>query len=241
MTRLTLLKAATLVSGTLILSTTVFASENLSPRQVSIIEISADTASGNLETLRKDLVKGLESGLTVNEIKEILTQLYAYTGFPRSLNGINTFMDVMNVRQKEGIKDEIGKEASPLPKNLNKDQFGAQMRARIGGRKTIPAPSGYQVFAPTIDTYLKEHLFCDIFARDNLDHQSRELATVGALAAMTGTEGQLRFHLNGALNMGMTPAQMKSFVNVISQHMGAESGSRTSQVLEQVLSQRGNK
>jgi 4-carboxymuconolactone decarboxylase len=32
--------------------------------------------------------------LTVNEIKEILVQMYAYAGFPRSLNGINAFMAV---------------------------------------------------------------------------------------------------------------------------------------------------
>ncbi|KJS29540.1 MAG: hypothetical protein VR64_20520 [Desulfatitalea sp. BRH_c12] len=39
------------------------------------------------------LNQGLDAGLTVNEIKEILVQLYAYAGFPRSLNAIGTFMD----------------------------------------------------------------------------------------------------------------------------------------------------
>ena len=42
---------------------------------------------------------------TVNEIKEILVQMYAYAGFPRSLNGIHTFMAVMDERQVEGIKE----------------------------------------------------------------------------------------------------------------------------------------
>ena len=37
----------------------------------------------------------------------------------------------------------------------------------------IPPPSGYQLFTPVIDTFLKEHLFADIFARDNLDVLSR--------------------------------------------------------------------
>jgi 4-carboxymuconolactone decarboxylase len=50
-------------------------------------------------------------------------------------------------------------------------------------------------FAPAIDEYLKDHLFGDIFARDNLDWQSRELATVAALAAMSGVESQMQFHL----------------------------------------------
>lgn len=133
--------------------------------------------------------EGLDAGLTVNEIKEILVQLYAYAGFPRSLNGINTFMAVMDERQEKGIKDKMGKEASPLPSDLNKDAYGAKERARRTGSDVIPPPSGLQLFAPVIDTFLKEHLFADIFARDNLDIQSRELATISALASMTGTAG----------------------------------------------------
>lgn len=87
----------------------------LSDRQKSIIVISAFTASGDLARLKPALVQGLEAGLTVNEIKEILVQLYAYTGFPRSLNAINTFMTLMDERQKNGITDEMGREASPMP------------------------------------------------------------------------------------------------------------------------------
>ena len=66
----------------------------LSTKQQSIIPIAVFTANGDLEKLKKALVDGLDAGLTVNEIKEILVHLYAYTGFPRSLNGINTFIAV---------------------------------------------------------------------------------------------------------------------------------------------------
>ena len=65
---------------------------------------------------------GLDAGLTVNEIKEILVQMYAYAGFPRSLNGIHTFMAVMEERQAKGIKDEKGIKASPVPADMNKDE-----------------------------------------------------------------------------------------------------------------------
>lgn len=47
-----------------------------------------------MEKLQPALNDGLDSGMTVNEIKEILVQMYAYAGFPRSLNGISTFMKV---------------------------------------------------------------------------------------------------------------------------------------------------
>lgn len=57
----------------------------LSAKQRSIIPIAAFTATGDQERLRTALTEGLEAGLTVNEIKEILVQMYAYAGFPRSL------------------------------------------------------------------------------------------------------------------------------------------------------------
>ena len=74
---------------------------------------------------------GLDAGLTVHEIKEILVQMYAYAGFPRSLNGINTFMAVMDERHAKGIKDAMGKDASPVPADMNKDAYGAKVRARL--------------------------------------------------------------------------------------------------------------
>jgi alkylhydroperoxidase/carboxymuconolactone decarboxylase family protein YurZ len=89
----------------------------LSPKQESIVTISSFTANGDLEKRNTSLNEGLDAGLTVNEIKEILVQLSAYTGFPRSLNGINTFMAVMGERRKKGIKDEMGKEASSTQDN----------------------------------------------------------------------------------------------------------------------------
>ena len=210
----------------------------LSTKQRSMIPIVAFTAKGDLYRLKTALQEGLAAGWTVNEIKEILVHLYAYAGFPRSLNGINTFMDVLKERQDQGIEDEIGPEASPLPADMNKDEYGARVRARLAGSETIPPPSGYQLFAPIIDTFLKEHLFADIFARDILDWQSRELATVSALASMTGTAGQLWFHLGAALNTGWTAAQMKDFVSVLESKVSKKEAANASEVLGQVLSSR---
>jgi 4-carboxymuconolactone decarboxylase len=217
---------------------TMDANQALSATQQSIIPIAAFTANSDMEKLSTALHEGLDAGLTVNQIKEILVQMYAYAGFPRSLNGIHTFMAVMDERQAKGIKDEMGKEASPVPADMNKDAYGAKVRARLGGREVIPPPSGYQLFTPVIDTFLKEHLFADIFARDNLDYQSRELATIAALASMTGTAGQLRFHLGAAMNTGLTEAQMKNFISVLKSKVGTKEAESTSEILAEVLSNR---
>lgn len=209
--------------------------QGLNPRQQSIVAISAFTANGDLERLQSALHNGLDAALTVNEIKEILVQLYAYAGFPRSLNALQTFMTVMEVRQAKGVNDEAGKDASPVAADMDRDQYGARVRARLAGLEHIPEPAGFQLFAPVIDRFLKEHLFADIFARDNLDFQSRELATISALASMTGTASQLRFHLAAAMNTGLIEAQMNDFVSVLESRVGPEEAGRASAVLTEVL------
>jgi len=214
------------------------ANQALSTKQQSIIPIAAFTANGDLDKLKTALQEGLAAGLMVNEIKEILVHLYAYTGFPRSLNGVHTFMAVLNERQAQGIEDEIGPEASPLPADMNKDEYGARVRARLAGWETIPPPGGYQLFAPIIDTFLKEHLFADIFARDILDFQSRELVTISALASMTGTGGQLQFHLGAAMNTGLSEAQMKDFIAVLESRVDNKVAENTNEILSKVLSSR---
>ena len=213
-------------------------SQALSATQRSIIPIAAFTANGDLDQLKRALAAGLDAGLTVNEVKEILVQLYAYAGFPRSLNGINTLMTLLDERQAQGITDEAGADASPLPAQMDKDEYGARVRAKLAGWETIPPPSGYQLFAPIIDTFLKEHLFADIFARDVLDFQSRELATIAALAAMTGTGGQLFFHLGAAMNTGLTATQITDFITVLEANVGKEEAEGAADILERVLSNR---
>ena len=223
------------------LSTGVWGADKLDDRQRSIVAIASHTANGDLEALERNFAEGLKAGLTVNEIKEVLVQLYAYTGFPRSLNAIHRFMKVMDERRKAGIKDPIGKEPSPVPAGINKDEYGAKVRARLGGRDEIPAPSGYQLFAPAIDAFLKEHLFCDIFIRDNLDEQSRELATIGALGGMTGTQGQMMFHFNAAMNTGTSQTQMHDFIGVLKTELGDEYAQTAQTVLERVIKNRAQK
>ena len=212
----------------------------LNTKQQSIIPIAAFTANGDLDKLKTALHDGLDAGLTVNEIKEILVHLYAYTGFPRSLNGIHTFMAVMDEQRAQGIEDEIGPEASPLPADMNKDEYGAKVRAKLAGWETIPPPGGYQLFTPIIDTFLKEHLFADIFARDVLDFQSRELVTISALASMTGTAGQLWFHLGAAMNTGLTEAQMKDFISVLECRVGKKEAESAHGILWKVLGERSD-
>ncbi|MDA8423300.1 MAG: carboxymuconolactone decarboxylase family protein [Nitrospiraceae bacterium] len=210
----------------------------LSSVQKGIIPIAAFTANGDMKKLITALNKGLDAGLTVNEIKEILVQMYAYCGFPRSLNGINAFIGVLEEREKKGIKDVLGKEPSPMPANKSSIELGTEIQTRLIG---APATGKYITFAPAIDAFLKGHLFGDIFGRDNLDFQSREIATIAALASIEGVNPQLQAHFAIGFNTGLTEAQMRNLISVLEVKVGKNEADNANEILGKVLSNKGGR
>ncbi len=188
-----------------IMNTTV-----LNVHQQRIAAIAADAAKGDLIALKQSLTEGLNDGLTVNQIKEILVQTYAYCGFPRSLNALGTFMTLLKEREDIGITDVPGPLPSPLPERKSLD-FGTENQTKLCG---APVKGELFEFAPAIDEYLKSHLFGDIFARDNLDWQTRELATVAMLSVIPGVEPQLKAHIGIAQKNGLTEAQTNAIITL---------------------------
>ncbi len=199
-------------------------SQALDARQQSLVTISALTASGNLEALQTQLNVGLDAGLTVNEIKEALVQLYAYCGFPRSLNALNTFKTVLDERKEKGISDVEGKPIVVENSVSDKYEQGRKVIEQLTGvPQAKPAP-GFGEFAPRIDAFLKEHLFADIFFSDVLTYQQRELVTIAALASMTGVEPQLQTHIGIGKNTGITEGQIAQLAGLVDKHINKAQG-----------------
>jgi len=205
---------------------------DLTARQQATAAIAAFTAAGQLPQLREALTDGLDAGLTIGEINEILVQMYAYAGFPRSLNGIGTFMAVVEERRAKGVIDPAGAEPTPLPAGTDILELGTENQTRLIG---APVTGPLFDFAPAIDRFLKTHLFGDIFGRDTLDWQSREIATVAALANLDGVESQLRSHIAVALNTGLTEANLRGLVSVLQARIGQARADRARDVLDEVL------
>jgi 4-carboxymuconolactone decarboxylase len=207
--------------------------DRLDRKQQSIIAISALTAKGDLPGLKLALDEGLAAGLTINEIKEELVHVSAYCGFPRSLNGINTFNAVLGERKAKGIADVTGKEPSKVA-DLNKYQTGKKVLESLTGRPETGPKTGYAAFVPAIDTLLKEHLFNDIFTRGVLDYQQRELTTVSALVTLGGVESQLAGHIGICLNLGISEQQLRQLLSIIEQRIGKSQAEEGRQVLNRV-------
>jgi alkylhydroperoxidase/carboxymuconolactone decarboxylase family protein YurZ len=172
-----------------------------------------------LAKLKHALNAGLDANLTINESKEVLVHLYAYCGFPRSIQGLNTLIATLDERKAKGIKDNPGRDATPVS-DLNKYETGWRNLAKLGGRPTdgpIEKPtSGYGAFSPEIDRFLKEHLFADLFSRDILTFAERELTTISVLISLgSGVEPLLGSHLGLTMKQGLTKNQIEEVFTLI--------------------------
>ena len=198
----------------LLLSTmaTTISAQSLSERQKHLGTIAALEAQGDLVRLEPAIVAALDGGITINEIKEAFSQLYAYTGFPRSLNALGVLSKVIesgNGKWAEGkpwVRPAVWDDAN---ESL---AIGTEIQTKLSGR-----PFNYE-FCPQNDYYLKAHLFGDIFAGDQLSAADREIVTVAALSALKGVAPQLAAHKAGAVNMGNSQEQVDELCRFLSVH-----------------------
>lgn len=208
--------------------------ETLSKRQEAIVPIASMTAKGDTKKLHQALVEGLEAGLTVSEIKEVLTQLYAYAGFPRSLNALTCFMQVLEERKVKGIIDYDGDSNSSSFK-AKSYETGSKTHARLTGST---AKGKVMQFAPAIDYYLKAHLFGDIFSRNNLQEADREIATLSALASLEETESQFKAHIRIASNAGVRDSMIWQIPNILKDKVGSKEAWRAKKAISEIYEQK---
>ena len=175
--------------------------QTLTERQKGLAACACLMAQGDMNRLEPAVRMALDNGVTINELKEAFSQLYAYTGFPRSLNALGVLNKVLEASPRGGLEG-VWQEGKPWTRPAEWDdakkayELGTKNQTQLSGK-----PFNYE-FCPQDDYYLKSHLFGDIFASDQLSAADRELVTVAALSGLEGVAPQLAAHKQGAVNMG---------------------------------------
>ena len=190
----------------------------LSAREKAVVDIGAWTARGEQERLGEAFKAGFDAGLTLNEAKELVGQLYAYCGFPRALNAVATLMKIegYGLTRRRGEAESAENENGGNIRNGGSFVLGdkaleigtANQTKLCGG----PVKGALFDFHPQLDAYLKAHLFGDIFQRDALDWRTREIVTIAALAARPETAPQMKAHIAIGKVNGVTDAQAAEIV-----------------------------
>ena len=177
-----------------ILTMSTMDAQTLTERQKGLAACACLMAQGDMNRLEPAVRMALDKGVTINELKEeAFSQLYAYTGFPRSLNALGVLNKVLEDKQPNWQEGKPWKRPAEWDDAKKAYELGTKNQTQLSGK-----PFNYE-FCPQDDYYLKSHLFGDIFAGDQLSAADREIVTVAALSGLEGVAPQLAAWMNSVL------------------------------------------
>jgi len=180
---------------------------DLSPRDRSLVTVAVLIGRNQTSELSQYLNLALDNGLEPGEISEVLAHLAFYCGWPNAMAAAAV---------TQGVFSRRGIEAGRLPPahaELLPVDEAAEARRAAGVQRDFGA------VAPAVVQYTTDLLFRDLWLRPGLAPRDRSLVTVSALIAM-GQAGVVSYHLNRAMDNGLTQAQASEVLTHLAFYAG---------------------
>lgn len=179
----------------------------LDRRDRSLITVAALIAQGQASELGYYADQALENGVTARELSETVTHLAYYSGWGHAMAAVGPIGEVFT---RCGIV-QVDLPAE-IPVSLPLDEAAEAARASsVSGR--------FGDVAPSLVDYTTDHLFRDLWLRPDLKPRDRSLITVVALIA-SGKVEQIGFHLNRAMDNGLTREQAAEVITHLAYYAG---------------------
>src|SRR2546422_6471604 len=179
----------------------------LASRDRGIVTLSALIARNQTIEMRYYLNLALDNGVKPREISEIITHLAFYSGWANARAAVAVAKDVFAQRK-------IGTDQLPAasPQLLPLDQGAEAQRA-------TRVEEQFGTVAPGVVQKTTDLLFRDLWLRPDLAPRDRSLVTVSALIA-SGQVAQIPYHLNRAMDNGLTQAQASETLTHLAFYVG---------------------
>jgi len=179
----------------------------LSQRDRSVVTLAALVARNHTTDMPYYLNVALDSGVKPAEISELITHLAFYSGWGNAMSAVDVAKDVF---AKRGIRPDQLQSASPKPLPLDQ-------AAEADREKRVREQFG--AVSPGVVQYTTDALFRDLWLRPDLAPRDRSLVTVSALVA-GGQVAQMPYHLNRAMDNGLTRAQASEVLTHLAFYAG---------------------
>ncbi|MBX6317020.1 MULTISPECIES: carboxymuconolactone decarboxylase family protein [Burkholderiales] len=203
----------------------VWKRKELAPRDRSLVTLSSLLANGQSAQMTSHINLALDHGVKPSEIIGLITQLAFYTGWPNAMSAVGVAREVF---VKRGIDPEQYRAASEAL--LPVDAAAEAKRASTVKENVAPT-------APQLARYTDEVLFADLWRRPDLAPRDRSLVTVAALIAR-GQLDQVPYHLNRAMDNGLTQTQAAEAVTHLAFYAGWPRAMSALPVLQSVFAER---
>lgn len=179
----------------------------LSPRDRGIVTVAALVARNQTTEMAMYFQRALDNGVTPAELSEIITHLAFYAGWGNAMGAVAVAADVYAARK-------IGADRLPPahPELLPLDEAAEAQRASRVEQDAGPVSAG-------VVQYTGDLLFKDLWLRPALAPRDRSLVTVTALIA-AGQVAQIPYHLNRAMDSGLTRAEVSETLTQLAFHVG---------------------
>ena len=206
----------------------VWSRPGLSRRDRSLIVITMLTTLNQLNQLRGHVDGGLNHGLTRTEVEEVFVQLAGYAGFPRAIDGMTVATEVF--RERLG-SDELPPSAPAEYKE--DDRRSADARSVMDRMSENQPPGGIGVSMGDFTGDAGRFAFGDLWSRDQISRRDRSLVVCSTLVTQDKPT-ELRFHLQAALNHGVTLDELRELMITAIVYVGFPTGVEGFRVLGEV-------
>lgn len=197
----------------------------LTPRDRSIVTISAVIARNQTIEMPHYLNLALDNGVKPREISEIITHLAFYSGWENAMSAV-AVAKIVFADRKIGADQLPAASPSPLP--LDKD---------AEAKRATSVEQQFGKVAPSVVQYTTDVLFRDLWLRPDLAPRDRSLVTVSALIA-NGQVAQIPYHLNRAMDNGLTQTQAAEMVTQLALYAGWPNAFSALPVMKEVFEKR---
>ena len=200
---------------------------DLSLRDRSLVTLAALVARNQTAELPRYLDLALDSGVKPGELSELITHLAFYAGWGNAMEAVTAAQGVFTRRG-------IGADQLPTasPDLLPLDQAAEATRA-------ARVEQDVRQVAPGLEGFTTDVLFRDLWLRPGLAPRDRSLVTVSSLIAL-GQVAQIPYHLNKAMDNGLTRAQAGEVVTHLAFYAGWPNAFSAVPVLKGVFDSRRN-
>ena len=201
----------------------------LSPRDRSIVTLSVLVARNQPAGLPHYLDIALDSGVKPAEISELITHLAFYSGWGNAMAAVAATKEVFARRH-------IG--ADQLPPAREAQDKLLPLDAAAEAKRAETVEQNFGKVAPGVLHFTTDLLFRDLWLRPGLAPRDRSLVTVSALVA-TGQVAQITYHLNRAMDNGLTKEQASEAMTQLAFYAGWPNVFSALPVVKAVFEQRG--
>jgi 4-carboxymuconolactone decarboxylase len=123
--------------------------------------------------------------------------------------------------------------------DVARHERGLDTLLRIGGPQAAAPITAMNDIAPDLVRFAIDFAYGDVLSRPGLDLKMRQLCTVAALSAMGTATPQLKWHIDGALNVGWAPSDILDAVMLSAVNAGSAAVGRSLSTAREVFEARG--